>query len=68
MQAFRKGSKRLILFDEVDVYTPIERDVAGQKQIIPSLIQKIKDNVCLPCERNPLVCDLFVRSSWYLSL
>jgi pyruvate/2-oxoglutarate dehydrogenase complex dihydrolipoamide acyltransferase (E2) component len=34
VQACRKGSKHLILFDEVDVYTPIERDVAGQKQII----------------------------------
>jgi pyruvate/2-oxoglutarate dehydrogenase complex dihydrolipoamide acyltransferase (E2) component len=34
VQACRKGSKHLILFDKVDVYTPIERDVAGQKQII----------------------------------
>jgi 2-oxoacid dehydrogenases acyltransferase (catalytic domain) len=34
VQACRKGSKHLILFDEVDVYIPIERDVAGQKQII----------------------------------
>ena len=34
MQACRKGSKHLIPFDKVDVYTPIERDVAGQKQII----------------------------------
>jgi len=34
VQACRKGSKHLIPFDKVDVYTPIERDVAGQKQII----------------------------------
>src|SRR5215472_6077342 len=39
VQAFRKGNKRLILFDDVDVYTPIERDVAGQKQIMPSIIR-----------------------------
>jgi pyruvate/2-oxoglutarate dehydrogenase complex dihydrolipoamide acyltransferase (E2) component len=39
VQAFRKGSKRLILFEEVDVYTPIERDVAGQKQIMPSIVR-----------------------------
>jgi pyruvate/2-oxoglutarate dehydrogenase complex dihydrolipoamide acyltransferase (E2) component len=39
VQAYRKGSKRLILFEEVDVYTPIERDVAGQKQIMPSIIR-----------------------------
>ena len=39
VQAHRKGSKRLILFDDVDVYTPIERDVAGQKQIMPTIIR-----------------------------
>ena len=39
MQARRKGSKHLVLFDEVDVYTPIERDVAGQKQNITHIIR-----------------------------
>ncbi len=39
VQAIRLGSKRLILFDEVDVLTDIERDVAGQKYIIPSIIR-----------------------------
>jgi pyruvate/2-oxoglutarate dehydrogenase complex dihydrolipoamide acyltransferase (E2) component len=39
VQAYRKGSKHLILFEEVDVYTPIECDVAGQKQIVPSIIR-----------------------------
>jgi pyruvate/2-oxoglutarate dehydrogenase complex dihydrolipoamide acyltransferase (E2) component len=39
VQAIRFGSKRLILFDEVDVLTDIERDVAGQKYIIPSIIR-----------------------------
>ena len=39
VQAYRKGSKHLVLFDEVDVYTPIERDMAGQKQVIPSIIR-----------------------------
>ena len=39
VQAYRKGSKRLILFEDVDVYTPIERDVAGQKQIMPTIIR-----------------------------
>jgi pyruvate/2-oxoglutarate dehydrogenase complex dihydrolipoamide acyltransferase (E2) component len=32
VQACRKGSKHLVLFDEVDVATAIERDMAGQKQ------------------------------------
>ena len=39
VQAYRKGSKHLILFEEVDVYTPIERDMAGQKQVLPSIIR-----------------------------
>src|SRR5437763_12167043 len=34
VQARRFGSKRIILFDEVDVYLPIEHDMAGQKQPI----------------------------------
>lgn len=39
VQALRKGSKRLILFEDVDVYTPIERNVDGQKQIMPCIIR-----------------------------
>jgi pyruvate/2-oxoglutarate dehydrogenase complex dihydrolipoamide acyltransferase (E2) component len=39
VQAIRFGSKRLILFDEVDVLTDIERDVAGQKYIIPLIVR-----------------------------
>jgi pyruvate/2-oxoglutarate dehydrogenase complex dihydrolipoamide acyltransferase (E2) component len=35
MQASRLGRKHLILFEDVDVLTYIERDVAGQKQIRP---------------------------------
>ncbi len=31
VQAFRKGSKHLVVFDDVDVATTIERDMAGQK-------------------------------------
>src|SRR5690348_15356917 len=33
VQAYRKGSKRLILFDDVDLYLPVERDVAGHAHI-----------------------------------
>jgi len=39
VQAFRKGSKRLILFEEVDVLTDIERDVAGQKFVVPHIVR-----------------------------
>ena len=39
VQAFRLGSKRLILFEEVDVFTMIERDVAGQVPLMPTIIR-----------------------------
>jgi pyruvate/2-oxoglutarate dehydrogenase complex dihydrolipoamide acyltransferase (E2) component len=39
VQASRKGSKHLILFDDVDVLTYIERVVAGQAQIMPYIIR-----------------------------
>jgi pyruvate/2-oxoglutarate dehydrogenase complex dihydrolipoamide acyltransferase (E2) component len=39
LNACRKGSKHLILFDEVDVATPIERDMTGQKQPIIYIIR-----------------------------
>jgi pyruvate/2-oxoglutarate dehydrogenase complex dihydrolipoamide acyltransferase (E2) component len=39
VQAMRLGSKRLIMFGDVDVLTYIERDVAGQKQIMPYIIR-----------------------------
>jgi pyruvate/2-oxoglutarate dehydrogenase complex dihydrolipoamide acyltransferase (E2) component len=39
VQAYRKGSKHLILFEDVDVNTQIERDVAGQKPAIPYTVR-----------------------------
>ena len=51
MQARRKGSKHLVLFDEVDVYTPIERDVAGQKQNITYIIRAANRKTFLEVHR-----------------
>jgi len=39
VQAIRLGSKRLILFADVDVYLPIEHDMADQKQAIPYILR-----------------------------
>ncbi len=39
VQAYRQGSKRLILFEDVDIYTPIECDVAGQPQLMPYIVR-----------------------------
>ena len=39
VQASRKGRKHLILFEDVDVLTYIERDVSDQAQIMPYIIR-----------------------------
>ncbi|HEX8035996.1 MAG TPA: 2-oxo acid dehydrogenase subunit E2 [Ktedonobacterales bacterium] len=39
VQAYRQGGKQLVLFDDVDVYTLVEHDVAGEKYIMPHVIR-----------------------------
>jgi pyruvate/2-oxoglutarate dehydrogenase complex dihydrolipoamide acyltransferase (E2) component len=39
VQAYRQGSKHLVLFEDVDVETQIERDVAGHSQSITYVIR-----------------------------
>lgn len=39
VQAYRLGGKRLVVFDDVDVLTDIERDVAGRKYVVPHVIR-----------------------------
>jgi pyruvate/2-oxoglutarate dehydrogenase complex dihydrolipoamide acyltransferase (E2) component len=39
VQAFRQGRKRLVLFEDVDVFTDVERDVNGQKGIVPYIVR-----------------------------
>lgn len=39
MHAYRDWRNRLILFDDVDVSTPIERDVGEKKQVIPFILR-----------------------------
>lgn len=39
VQAFRKGGRHLMLFEDVDINTRIERDAAGQKFVVPYIIR-----------------------------
>lgn len=39
MHAYRDWRNRLILFDDVDVSTPIEREVGDKKQVIPLIVR-----------------------------
>lgn len=39
MQGYRKGKSKVVLFDDVDVNTQIERDVEGRKWVMPYIIR-----------------------------
>ena len=39
VQAMRLGGRRLVLFDDVDINTRIEREMGGQKYVIPYIIR-----------------------------
>jgi pyruvate/2-oxoglutarate dehydrogenase complex dihydrolipoamide acyltransferase (E2) component len=39
VHALRKGSQHLILFGDVDVLTWIEREIAGQPQVLPCIVR-----------------------------
>lgn len=39
MQAYRKGKRRLVVFDDVDVTTLMEREVEGQKQALFHIVR-----------------------------
>lgn len=39
VQAMRKGSKRLVIFEDVDVWVPIEHDLAGQQVPLPHIVR-----------------------------
>lgn len=39
LHAYRDWRNRLVIFDDVDVATPVERTVAGRKQVIPIVIR-----------------------------
>jgi pyruvate/2-oxoglutarate dehydrogenase complex dihydrolipoamide acyltransferase (E2) component len=39
VHALRKGSQHLVLFGEVDVLTWIEREIAGQPQVLPCIVR-----------------------------
>ncbi len=39
VQAMRQGRGRLVVFDDVDIYTPIEHDVAGHKRVVPHIVR-----------------------------
>ncbi len=51
VQAYRLGGTHLVLFEDVDVLTYVERDVAGQKQIMPCIIRAANRKALLDIHR-----------------
>lgn len=39
VQAFRQGSKRLVIYDDVDISNRVEREVAGRKIVVTAIIR-----------------------------
>jgi hypothetical protein len=39
VHALRKGNRHLVLFEDVDVLTWIEREIAGQPQVLPCIVR-----------------------------
>jgi pyruvate/2-oxoglutarate dehydrogenase complex dihydrolipoamide acyltransferase (E2) component len=39
VQAYRLGGRRLVVFEDVDVLTDMERDVAGRKYVMPHVLR-----------------------------
>jgi pyruvate/2-oxoglutarate dehydrogenase complex dihydrolipoamide acyltransferase (E2) component len=51
VQAYRQGGNHLVLFEDVDVLTYVEREVAGQKQIMPCIIRAANRKTFLDIHR-----------------
>lgn len=39
VQAYRQGGKRLVIFEDVDVWTPIEYDVGGERLVFATIVR-----------------------------
>ncbi|MDA4111178.1 MAG: 2-oxo acid dehydrogenase subunit E2 [Thaumarchaeota archaeon] len=39
VQAIRMGGNHLVIYDEVDVWTTVEHDIAGQKVVMPHIVR-----------------------------
>jgi pyruvate/2-oxoglutarate dehydrogenase complex dihydrolipoamide acyltransferase (E2) component len=51
VQAVRQGNKRLLIFDDVDVWIPIEREAAGQKLLTAHIVRAANRKTFLEIHR-----------------
>jgi pyruvate/2-oxoglutarate dehydrogenase complex dihydrolipoamide acyltransferase (E2) component len=60
VQAMRKGSNHLILFEDVDVLTYVEREVGGQQLILPYIVRAANHKSFLEIHREMELLSLTV--------
>lgn len=74
MQAYRDWRNRLVLFDQVDVSTTVEREVKGRKRVIPTIIRganqktvhQIHNQIRLAQQERPQKAQVFNMIRLYL--
>ena len=76
MHAYRDWRNRLILFNEVDVSTTVEREIGGRKQVIPHIVRsanmktliEIHNEIREAQSREPEEGEVFLLMRLYLLL
>lgn len=76
MHAYRDWRNQLILFDEVDVSTTVEREVAGRNQVVPTVIraanrksvQEIHQDIRQAQAQRPEKAEVFRLMKWYVAI
>jgi pyruvate/2-oxoglutarate dehydrogenase complex dihydrolipoamide acyltransferase (E2) component len=51
VQAYPKGRKHLVIFDDVDVFLPVEREFGATSAAIPYVIRRANEKSCLEIHR-----------------
>jgi hypothetical protein len=51
VQAYLKGRKRLVIFDDVDIFLPVERELGGTRAAIPYILRRANDKSYMEIHR-----------------
>jgi pyruvate/2-oxoglutarate dehydrogenase complex dihydrolipoamide acyltransferase (E2) component len=76
MHAYRDWRNRLVVFDEVDVSTTVERSVEGRKEVVPTIIraanrksvQEIHQEIRQAQYKKVAEAGVFRAIQWYLAI
>jgi hypothetical protein len=51
VQAYLKGRNRLVIFDDVDIFLPVERELGGTRAAIPYILRRANQKSYLEIHR-----------------